>query len=273
MSMATSLYEFILKLLGDPDAKAAFVANPDKALADAGLQGVCSQDVSDAMSYVAEYHPVTFVGNREYNVGNTNGEHNSDDHHGDDHGSAADHLKYITNNYSYSDSHNTVIDKSVNQNIWNSGHLNQNFTDNSVTATDHSIAAGGDVSKAATGNNDVVGDNNKVGNTDNSINDSFKGNNLADHGSVAGNNSDGNVTNPKDSHVATTDGTVDDSKHDSHDHTTTTTTTDDSVHTTDSFNSHYNDSFNEHSAITHTDQHGDNPLSESHAGQADVAVH
>jgi hypothetical protein len=57
--MSTSLLDFILNLLRNSDAKAAFVANPDQALADAGLSDVCSQDVSDAMSYVAEYHPIS----------------------------------------------------------------------------------------------------------------------------------------------------------------------------------------------------------------------
>ena len=39
-----------MNLMRDSDAKAAFVANPDKALADARFSNVCSEDVSDAMS-------------------------------------------------------------------------------------------------------------------------------------------------------------------------------------------------------------------------------
>jgi hypothetical protein len=70
MSSTKSLLDFILSLLSNDDAKEAFFANPDQALADAGLSDVCSEDVSDAMTYVAEYHPVSTVGNREYNVGN-----------------------------------------------------------------------------------------------------------------------------------------------------------------------------------------------------------
>src|SRR5947209_18369217 len=70
MSSTKSLLDFILSLLNDSDAREAFHANPDQALADAGLSDVCGEDVSDAMTYVAEYHPVSTVGNREYNVGN-----------------------------------------------------------------------------------------------------------------------------------------------------------------------------------------------------------
>ena len=70
MSSTKSLLDFILCLMSDDNAKAAFIADPDQALADAGLSDVCSEDISDAMTYVAEYHPVSNVGNREYNLGN-----------------------------------------------------------------------------------------------------------------------------------------------------------------------------------------------------------
>ncbi|HEY2762866.1 MAG TPA: IniB N-terminal domain-containing protein [Pseudonocardiaceae bacterium] len=291
MTMATTLMDFILGLLRDNDAKAAFNANPEKALHDAGLGGVCGQDVADAMSYVAEYHPVSFVGDREYNVGNSHisqsgeGHHSGAGHQPDSHDTAVHQLEYVTNNYSYVDSHDTVIDKSVNQEIWNKGILTQSFDDHSVTATDHSVAAGHDIegSNVATGDHDITGNGNNVGNTtttyDHSINGSFNGNNLADHGSVAGNGNDGNVTNPAQSTVATNGGEADNSTHDSHNTTTTdshnTTTVDSNnqdshnhdshnvdVHKVDihNVNSHNADSHdfshNDDSAITHTDQHG-----------------
>ncbi|HET9253624.1 MAG TPA: IniB N-terminal domain-containing protein, partial [Pseudonocardiaceae bacterium] len=159
MTMTQSLLDFILNLLSDGGAKAAFLADPERALADAGLSDVCGEDVSDAMSYVAEYHPVSFVGAREYTVGNNavaqhatsgapegpRGEWHGD-WHGDPHASAVQQLEYITNNYSYADSHDTVIDKSVNQTVWNKGVLAQSFDDHSVTAADHSVAAGRDIS-------------------------------------------------------------------------------------------------------------------------------
>jgi hypothetical protein len=238
MTMTQSLLDFIMNLLSDSDAKAAFIANPERALADAGLSDVCSEDVSDAMSYVAEYHPqVSYIGPREYNVGNSAiAQHNydPDEHHGDWHGgewhgdphaTAIEKLEYISNNYAYTDSHDTVIDKSVNETIWNKGVLDQRFDDHSVTATDHSVAAGRDIDgNVANGDGNVVGDGNSVGNTvyrdDHSINDSFNGNNIADHGGVAGHDNDGNVTNPDHSAVATNGSRLDASTHDSHDQTT-----------------------------------------------------
>jgi hypothetical protein len=306
MSMTQSLLDFILNLLRDSDAKAAFVADPERALADAGLSEVCGQDVSDAMSYVAEYHPVSFVGNREYNVGDTSvvqhaasyqpESYRPENHEPDSHASAVRQLEYVTNNYSYTDSHDTVVDKSVNQSIWNEGSLSQRFDDHSVTATDHSVAAGRDIDgTVANGDHNVVGEGNSVGNTsyrddhsdDHSVRDSFNGNNVADRGGVAGRDNDGNVTNPHHSDVATTGSTLDESKQDSHDTTVsgsfndshdreshTTSTVDshnDQSHTTTVSNSHNDQSFNneslnhdlnnhesynQDSAITHTDQHG-----------------
>ncbi len=234
MNVTQSLLDFILNLMRDGDAKAAFVTNPEHELAKAGLTDVCSEDVSDAMSYVSEYHPVSFVGgDRAYNVGNSEfSPHTSyrggDDRHeggnrpehfdGGSHAAAVQQLEYITNNYSYDNSHNTVIDKSVNQEIWNKGDLTQSFNDNSVTATDGSVAAGRNINgDVANGNDNVVGDNNKVGNTDNStdnsIRDSFHSSNTADNGGIAGNGNDGNVTDPYQSNVATKGGEVDSSRH------------------------------------------------------------
>jgi hypothetical protein len=293
VNVTQSLLDFILNLMRDGDAKAAFVANPDKALADAGLSNVCSEDVSDAMSYVSEYHPVSYTGDREYSSdrsyqGSEHGDrHDSyrpdyrgDDgyrpehHDGDSHAAAVHQLEYITNNYSYADSHDTTIDKSVNQNIWNKGDLSQSFDDHSVTASDHSVAAGHDINgDVANGNGNVVGEGNSVGNTvrsdDHSIRGSFNSTNVADHGGIAGTNNDGDVTNPHESNVATTGSKVDNSSHldnshtDINSHNTKTTTDfdnhDQSVHidndpvttVTDSNNG----SDNEHSQIDQSHIH------------------
>ncbi len=294
MNMAQSLLEFILNLLRDSNAKTAFIADPEKALADAGLSGVCGKDVADAMSYVAEYHPVTFVGDRDRNDSNTNIAHDTnvahhggdDSYHPDPHATAVQQLEYVTNNYSYIDNHDTVIDKSVHQDIWNEGILTQSFDDHSVTATDHSVAAGRDIDGNVTnGNDNVVGDGNYLGNTtttrweDHSTNDSFNGSNVADRGGVAGTNNDGTVTNPYDSDAATTGGWVDESKHDSHDRelhnedyfnrdsfnrdsfnreSSNHESSNYDFNNDESFNRDFNndESYNNDSAFTHTEQHG-----------------
>jgi hypothetical protein len=309
MSMTQSLLDFILNLLRDSDAKAAFLADPDRALADAGLSNVCSEDISDAMSYVTEYHPVALVGPREYNLGNTAVVQHAEDHRPEYHGGWHDHdyrpdphaaviqqLEYITNNYAYTDSHDTLVDKSVNQSIWNNGVLAQNFDDHSVTATDHSVAAGRDFDgTAVTGNHNIVGDDNNVGNTrysddhsihgsfndsdDHSIRNSFNGNNVADHGGLAGDGNVGAVTSPNHSTVATTGGDVDASRTDSHEttirdsfndshdrdlhsiadnshHTNINSGNDESFNDNSVHDNNNHESYNDDSAITHTHQEG-----------------
>jgi hypothetical protein len=307
MNVTQSLLDFILNLMRDDQAKAAFVADPDRALADAGLSSVCSEDVSDAMSYVAEYHPVTFVGDRSYNVGNSEVSQHASSHHfdgsrgdddrgyrpehhdGDSHAAAVRQLDYITNNYSYNDSHDTVIDKSVNQNIWNKGELSQSFDDHSATATDHSVAAGRNINgDVANGDDNVVGRDNTVGNTihsdDHAITGSFNGANIADHGGIAGTGNDGNVTNPQNSNVATNGSKIDnstyadDSRTDINSHNTNKSIDIDSHnHTVDIDNHPHttvtdsdNGSYNEDSQIdqSHIQQHGlvnvDHVLSDNH---------
>jgi hypothetical protein len=302
MTMAQSLLEFILALLRDGDAKAAFAADPQKTLADAGLGGVCHEDVADAMSYIAEYHPVSFVGDHGHS-GPANVPppapvdrplHNAPPHgYGPEpHPSVVHQLEYITTNYSYINNHDTVIDKSVNQHIWNQGFLSQGFEDHSVTATDHSVAAGRTIDgNVASGSNNVVGQGNSVGNAthldNHSVRGSFNGDNISDHAGVAGNGNADNVTAPYRSNAATSGSGLENSPRTAHD-TAITGSFDDSHnreshhvasfdsgndnsyhslnheslnHQTfnhESFNSNFNnpDSYDRDSAITQTDQHG-----------------
>jgi hypothetical protein len=272
MSMTRSLLEFILTLLRDSDAKAAFVADPQKALADAGLGAVCREDVSDAMGYVAEYHPVTFVGERGDHVGGpdafqpaSGSSWHAHEHGPDPHASVIHQLEYITNNYSYTDSHDTILDRSVNQHIWNDGVLTQRFDDHSVTAAEHSVAGGGDITGHVTnGNDNVVGDGNSVGNAsyrddhidDHSVRGSFTGDTIADHGGIAGWDNDGNRTTAHHSDVTATDNTLQDSPPHWHESTFTNSSHHQSFNQ-GSFNHEVNHQESiQDSAITHTDQHG-----------------
>jgi hypothetical protein len=310
MIMAQSLLEFILALLRDGNAKAAFAADPQKTLADAGLGEVCHEDVADAMSYIAEYHPVSFVGDHGYHPGPTNVPppvtadrplHNAPLHnvpvHGygpEPHPSVVHQLEYITTNYSYINNHDTVIDKSVNQHIWNQGLLTQRFDDHSVTAADHSVAAGRLDGDVANGNNNVLGEGNSVGNAthldNHSVRGAFNGDNIADHAGVAGNGNADNVTDPFRSNVATSgsgvensprtahDTAIRDSFNDSHNReshhvASVDSGNDNSYHNAiahfnheslnhqsfnhESFNNNFpHDSYDRDSAITQTDQHG-----------------
>jgi hypothetical protein len=221
--MSNTLMDYILELLHGGAARAAFEANPQQALSDAGLSGVCAQDVSDAVSYVSEYHPVTFVGAHDVTDSDPSVSHHSGDSGGNwggGHGSAIEQLRYITNNYSYVDNHDTNVDDSVHENVVNFGKLDQTFDNHQVLASgDGSVAAGHDINgDVATGDHSIAGNDN-VGGDKTVIAHSFDGNNVATGNGVAGDGNQGNVTGASNSNVATDGGTIDNSTHDSHDKT------------------------------------------------------
>src|SRR5689334_1238225 len=54
VSMANSLLDFVMSLVRDPDAAAAYAADPGQAIADANLTDVTSVDVSNLIPVVSE---------------------------------------------------------------------------------------------------------------------------------------------------------------------------------------------------------------------------
>jgi hypothetical protein len=52
--MANTLLDFVMSLVSDPDAAAAYAADPAQALADANLSGVTTADVQHLIPVVAE---------------------------------------------------------------------------------------------------------------------------------------------------------------------------------------------------------------------------
>ncbi|TKV27824.1 hypothetical protein FDK12_10030 [Arthrobacter sp. NamB2] len=171
-TLASSLLDFLMNLFNDPEAAADFLEDPEQALEDAGLGGVCWDDVEAVLPVVVDYAPITVSSSfdREYNTGgNATGNfagntwapvaaapaahvapvHVAPVHHDDDHGHAVAQLHSIVNNYTYTshtDDRDTITDQSVNQNIWADGDVTQVFDNDAVVASgDDSIAAGGSV--------------------------------------------------------------------------------------------------------------------------------
>ena len=54
MNSVTSLLDFILNLLKDPQTQAEFKANPQQVLADNGLTGVCAADIHETLPLVTD---------------------------------------------------------------------------------------------------------------------------------------------------------------------------------------------------------------------------
>lgn len=133
-TIADALIAFILSLLNDPEAADEFVARPQEALADHGLQRVCMADVAAVKPVIVD-HP-------------------SVDHHHNPppppsgEPSVVNEIVRMIQQYTTIDARSTVIDQSVNQNIWTEGgDVTQIFDQEAVVASgDEAIAAGDDVS-------------------------------------------------------------------------------------------------------------------------------
>lgn len=130
-AIANSLVEFILSLLRDPAAAAEFDTDPKAALAGGGLGGVTYEDVC-AVTPVVVDRPEVVPG-----------------HPGDHPGpppapEPIDVIRSIVNNFAWVDDRDTIVDQSVNQNIWAHGDVLQNFDQAAVVASGDAAAAAGD---------------------------------------------------------------------------------------------------------------------------------
>ena len=62
-NITTALLDFLMGLLKSPQAGADFAADPDTALQNAGLQGICAADVDAVLPVALDFSPVnTIVG-------------------------------------------------------------------------------------------------------------------------------------------------------------------------------------------------------------------
>ncbi|RJQ73703.1 hypothetical protein D5S17_24040 [Pseudonocardiaceae bacterium YIM PH 21723] len=167
MATQVSLLNFILSLLSDLGLRQQFQADPAKVLSDHGFDGVCLADVHDAMPLVADHvqqgsfhgggSPVNYTPPADPAPGHGgNGESPMD--------SAIQQIHYITT--TYTDSHDTTIDNSINQNIWAHGDVFQHLDNHPVSVIgDHGMAIGGDVkdSTVVHGDDNLLGTGNVVG--------------------------------------------------------------------------------------------------------------
>lgn len=160
MSNTTSLLDWILDLLRDPDARAEFAADPQAYADRNGFENLSANDVYDTLCLIGDNQSAG------YDHRGGGGEHYPPPAHprhgGED---ATSYLNnYITNNYTSIDDRDTNIDSSVHQNIdTDGGDFEQTIDNDPVVASgDGAVAAGGDIrdSTLTTGEGNVVGDGN-----------------------------------------------------------------------------------------------------------------
>jgi hypothetical protein len=160
--MSTSLLDWILSLLRDPDARAAFQADPHGYASDHGFQNLSSADVHDALWLIADNASASY--DHKFAAADV---HYPPPPHYDSHHDAPQYLNhYITNNYKVIDQHDTHVDNSVHQDIdTHGGDFDQTIDNDPVIASgDHSVAAGDDIrdSTVTTGDQNVIGDHNQA---------------------------------------------------------------------------------------------------------------
>jgi hypothetical protein len=159
----TSLLDWILSLLRDPDARAAFQDDPHHYAAQYGFQDLSAADVHDALCLIADNASASY----DHKFSEANDVHYPPPHHYQDGQDAAHYLNhYITNNYRIVDEHRTEIDNSVHERVDTHGGDFHQVIDNDPVATSGAgaVAAGGNVSDATvvSGHGNVAGYGNEA---------------------------------------------------------------------------------------------------------------
>jgi hypothetical protein len=160
-TIADALIAFILSLLRDPDAAEKFNDDPEGAMAENGVQGASLGDVRDVKPVIID-HPQVDAKPPAVSAPRSEAEPNE----------VVAEIVRIMNQFTTVDARSTIVDQSVNQNIWTEGgDVTQLFDQEAVIASgDHSVAAGNDASTLDQDLDLTVGDV-TVGND--TYNDSF----------------------------------------------------------------------------------------------------
>jgi hypothetical protein len=155
-TIADALIAFIMSLLKDPEAANGFAGSPHAALAAQGLSGVCMADVAAVRPVIIDHPAVVHH--------STPPPPPSGDPGGD--GAVREIVRMIqqytidAQQYTTVDARSTILDQSVNQNIWTEGgDVTQVFDQDAVVASgDNAIAAGDDASVSDSDTDVSVGD-------------------------------------------------------------------------------------------------------------------
>ncbi|MFD5213401.1 IniB N-terminal domain-containing protein [Microbacterium sp. NPDC058345] len=148
-TIADALIAFILSLLRDPDAAEDFASAPQGMLAANGLEGVCMADVASIRPVLVD-HPTV--------VRHDNPPPPPPGDDGDD--GAVREIVRMIQQYTTVDARSTILDQSVNQNIWTEGgDVTQLFDQDAVVASgDGSLAAGDDAAVVDSDVDVTIGD-------------------------------------------------------------------------------------------------------------------
>ena len=131
-TVANSIIEFILSLLRDPAAVDELEKDPEAALVKDKVAGICADDVRAVAPIIYDRPDV---------VPRVNNPPAPPSNHND----VVNEITRITNNWTTIDSRSTIVDQSVNQNIWTEGgDVTQIFDQTAGVASGDGSMAGGD---------------------------------------------------------------------------------------------------------------------------------
>ncbi len=173
-TIADALIEFILGLLGDPEAAAEFAEDPEGAFEAAGLGDICAADVRSVAPVVIDRPEVISVSAPDVTVNTpptivVRPPHPEEPKH-----ELIREIANIVNNFSF-DNRATILDQSVNQSIWAEGDVTQLFDQDAVVAAGDESVAGGENVDIDNSTTDIEAGDISIGNTDTDveIEDSF----------------------------------------------------------------------------------------------------
>lgn len=173
-TIADALIEFILGLLGDPEAAAEFAKHPEGAFEAAGLGDICAADVRSVAPVVIDRPEVISVSPPDVTVNTPPTIVFRPSHPEEPKHELIREIANIVNNFSF-DNRATILDQSVNQSIWAEGDVTQLFDQDAVVAAGDESVAGGENVDIDNSTTDIEAGDISIGNTDTDveIEDSF----------------------------------------------------------------------------------------------------
>ncbi|MBP8837377.1 MAG: IniB N-terminal domain-containing protein [Dermatophilaceae bacterium] len=173
-TIADALIEFILGLLGDPEAAAEFAEDPEGAFEAAGLGDICAADVRSVAPVVIDRPEVISVSAPDVTVNTPPTIVFRPPHPEEPKHELIREIANIVNNFSF-DNRATILDQSVNQSIWAEGDVTQLFDQDAVVAAGDESVAGGENVDIDNSTTDIEAGDISIGNTDTDveIEDSF----------------------------------------------------------------------------------------------------
>ncbi|MCP2635292.1 IniB N-terminal domain-containing protein [Microbacterium sp. HD4P20] len=154
-TIADALIEFILSLLNDPAASEEFDEDPQGTLSRVGLSDACVEDVRAVAPVIVDrpdVHPKPPMPPGPPGPPSVEKE-----------------IMNITNSFSI-DNRATIVDQSVNQNIWADGDVNQIFDQEAIVNSGDNGAAAGEDADVDNSETDVETGDISVGNEDTTTN-------------------------------------------------------------------------------------------------------